>query len=343
MLILKLAFRNITHAGLRTWLNVFILSFAFVLIIWTQGFNDGLAETMLTYTTKAEYAGGQFWQKNYDPYDPLTLDDAHAPVSPDLKKLVNDNMATPILIASCSIFSDGRVYSSRLKGIDPAQKILDIPADVLQNYDTADAVPALIGSRMADDTGLKEGDYIVVRWRDINGTFDAIDLRISHIMHTQVPTIDMGQVWIPLTKMQQMMQTENEATIVVLKSGLKNFPLDSEDWILKDLDFLTKDLRDIVKQKNISSTIMYAMLVGMALLAVFDTQVLAIFRRRKEMGTMMALGMTRVKVIELFTLEGFLHAILAMAAGLFMVYRYSITHKNWDLPFQECPKNRDLL
>ena len=33
MLIIKLAFRNIVGAGLRTWLNVFVLSLAFVIII----------------------------------------------------------------------------------------------------------------------------------------------------------------------------------------------------------------------------------------------------------------------------------------------------------------------
>ncbi len=60
---------------------------------------------------------------------------------------------------------------------------------------------------------------------------------------------------------------------------------------------------------------MYAMLLFMALLAIFDTQVLAIFRRRKEMGTLMALGMPRSKVIGLFTLEGALHGLLALVVG----------------------------
>jgi len=315
MLTIKLAFRNITHAGLRTWLNVFILSFAFVLIIWTQGFNDGLGETMLTHTTKSEYGGGQYWQKVYDPYDPLTLDDAHASLTPALNKMVESNLATPILMVSGTIFSDGRIYSARLRGIDPTQEILDIPSKALQNADTLDAFPAFIGSRMAADIGLNQGDYIIIRWRDINGTFDAIDLKIVHIMHTKVPTIDVGQVWISLPKLQSMMQAPNEATIIVLKKNLENIPAGDDQWILKNLDFLTKELRDIVEQKTVSSSIFYAILVGMALLAVFDTQVLAIFRRRKEMGTMMALGMTRGKIIRLFTLEGFLHGVLALAAG----------------------------
>jgi putative ABC transport system permease protein len=53
----------------------------------------------------------------------------------------------------------------------------------------------------------------------------------------------------------------------------------------------------------------------LALLAIFDTQVLAIFRRRREIGTLIALGMTRNAVIRLFTLEGAMHGVLASLAA----------------------------
>jgi len=51
------------------------------------------------------------------------------------------------------------------------------------------------------------------------------------------------------------------------------------------------------------------------MLAIFDTQVLAIFRRRREIGTLVALGFTRGQVVRLFTLEGALHGVLAVLLG----------------------------
>jgi len=60
---------------------------------------------------------------------------------------------------------------------------------------------------------------------------------------------------------------------------------------------------------------MYLLLLFMALLAVFDTQVLSIFHRKKEIGMLMALGMERKKVIKLFTLEGAMQAFLALILG----------------------------
>ena len=60
---------------------------------------------------------------------------------------------------------------------------------------------------------------------------------------------------------------------------------------------------------------MEGILLIIALLAIFDTQVLSIFRRQKEIGTYIALGMTRTQVVGIFTVEGAAHSILATLVG----------------------------
>jgi putative ABC transport system permease protein len=100
-----------------------------------------------------------------------------------------------------------------------------------------------------------------------------------------------------------------------VKKGLTPLPAAGPEWIVRDHRYLLKDIVDNVNKKKVSASFMFAILLGMALLAVFDTQVLSIFRRRKEMGTLMALGMTRANVIGLFTIEGCLTGILAFVAG----------------------------
>ena len=41
----------------------------------------------------------------------------------------------------------------------------------------------------------------------------------------------------------------------------------------------------------------YLIMLALALLAVFDTQVLSIFRRQREIGTYISMGMTRKQVV----------------------------------------------
>jgi ABC-type lipoprotein release transport system permease subunit len=57
------------------------------------------------------------------------------------------------------------------------------------------------------------------------------------------------------------------------------------------------------------------MLLFLAMLAILDTQVLSIFHRRREIGTLMALGLTRGAVIGMFTMEGAFNAVLAALVG----------------------------
>ncbi len=314
MLISKLAFRNIIGAGLRTWLNVIVLSIAFVAIVWTQGMLKGMNNQIMTALIDTEYGGGQFRHQAYDPYDPFTLEDAHAPVSAALEQLIANGQAAPILVTSGAIYPEGRIQSVQIKGIDPEQQIVNLPSGVLTD-DNPDIIPALIGSRMAKQTRLKVGDWVTVRWRDIYGTFDATELQITEIMTTSVQSVDNGTVWIPLEKLREMLQAPGEATLITVKKNLQTIPADESPWEFQSPKVLLADIIQLVKNKSVGNSIMYILLLGMGLLAIFDTQVLSIFRRRKEMGTLMALGMPRGQVIGLFTVEGALHGLLALLVG----------------------------
>jgi len=308
MIIPKLAFKNIRGAGLRTWLNVIALSFSFVVIIFSQGLYNGMSDQVEKATVDAEYGGGQYWQDNYDPLDPLTLNDAHAKVPEELQKLVAAKKALPVLVRQATIYPQGRYQNALLKGVPPEQGILSIPSFALKAG--GGSIPALIGGRMAKSAELKAGDSVTVRWRDVHGTFDANEFTIAAVMKTDVADIDSGQIWIPLETLRVLLAMPGEATIVVLEKGSR-FDSPVAGWKHRDLDFLLQDIRALFLTKSLGASIFYIVLLLLAMLAIFDTQVLSIFRRRKEMGTLMAMGMTRSKLIQLFTMEGAMHAVLA--------------------------------
>lgn len=196
--------------------------------------------------------------------------------------------------------------------VEVSKKKKNLPSEVLKNKD--EELPALIGSRMAKNSGLEIGDYVTIRWRDTNGTFDARDARIVHVMTTTVQSIDNGQIWVPLKTLQDLTGMPGEASIVVLARD-EEAGKSISGWDFKGHDFLLADIKYMVQSKSIGATIFYFILLLLAMLAIFDTQILSIFRRRKEIGTLIALGMTRSQVIRLFTLEGALHGILAILVG----------------------------
>ena len=307
-LLIKLAAKNLLGAGKRTWLNVIVLSFSFVIIIWHKGILDGWDRQAKNETSRWETGGGQYWQKNYDPYDPFTLTEAHEKIPPVFDSIINTGNIAPILITQGTIYPGGRIQSILLKGINSNQRILELPSSLLT--DTTDEVPVLIGRRMATDNQLKEGDLVTLRWRDVHGTFDASEMKVIGIFDTNVPSVDVGQVWVPLDRLQKMTGMPGEATIMVI-SKIKPLITIVEGWKFNSNEVLLKSITDLIKMKSVSGYVLYLILLSLAMLAIFDTQVLSIFRRQKEIGTYIALGMTRAQVVALFTIEGSLISVLA--------------------------------
>jgi len=248
MTAIKLAIRNLIGAGLRTWLSVIVLALILILIIWQYGVIDGWDRMAMRDMINWEIGGGQIWTEDYDPYDPFTLEDSHREIPQSFNNEIESGNMAPVLITQASIYPGGRIMSIMLKGIDPTQKAVELPTNKLVKE--GEEIPAIIGTNMARDSKLNTGDYITVRWRDVDGTFDATELVIVDVYRCDVPAVDNGQMWIPIENLQEMTQMPGEATILIMN---QEYTLTGEEsgWELKDHEFLLKDMKAMIKMKKV--------------------------------------------------------------------------------------------
>jgi len=308
-MLFKIAIKNLLGARLRTFLNVLVTAFSFFLILFMSAMYNGMLEHAKQVTMDTEIAGGAYWHPEYDPLDPMTFEDAHSALPGDVQLLVDQKKAFPVLVSQASIYPGGRIMPVIMKGIPPGQNIVNMPTDALSGHDDI-AIPVLIGKGMASDTKLNIGDSFTIRWLDTDRTYDADEGTVVHIMDTENFKLDMSHIWIPLKKAQTMLAMEGEGTYVTYEKGL---PLvqDKGDWIPRDVKYLIRDMEALIEADEPNAAIMYIILLCFAAMGIFNAQVLSIFRRGREIGTLMALGMTRTRVVGLFTLEGGLNAFLA--------------------------------
>lgn len=309
-MLLKLALKNLIGAGTRTWLNVFVTSITFVLIIFMSGLYQGMIESNKRIMIETEIGGGEYWHPSYDPHDPFTLEASHGPLPASIADQVVAGAGTPVLITQGSIYPEGRLRPVLIKGILPEQQVVTLPTGILSGY-AGESIPVLIGAGMARTTKLKVGDSFTVRWRDAHGTYDADEAEVVSIMSVENFKVDQGQIWVPLERLQRMLDMPGEATFVVV-SQEADLVASPGDWHTMDVDALTEDFARIMQTSQASMSIMYLIFLALAAMGIFNSQVLSIFRRRKEIGTLMALGMPRGRVIGLFTTEGGLHSLLAL-------------------------------
>jgi ABC-type lipoprotein release transport system permease subunit len=326
---IKLAIRNLIGAGMRTWINVFVLSITYVMIIWMQGLMAGWDYQAKRDMAAWQLGAGQYWHEQYDPFDPLTLSESHGAVPAVFAQEIANGHVVPALLAQAMMFPSGRMLPVVLHGLPAKQQLLKIPT---QKFDD-EGFPVVIGGLLARNTGLSVGDVVTLRWRDTFGTFDAAEVTIAGIFNSNVPAVEMQQVYLEIEKLRQMLSMPNEATLLVFSE--KHRPVkDVDGWSLKSFEWLSREVEEMIKTKTVGQSILFSVLLMLAMLAVFDTQVLSIFRRQREIGTYVALGYTRTQVVGLFTVEGTMYAVFAaivsMAYGMpFLAWQ---AHSGWTLP-----------
>ena len=314
-MLFKIALKNLLGARLRTFLNVLVTSISFFLIIFITGLYDGMRQHAKQVTIDTEVAGGAYWHPKYDPMDPMLFEDAHSILPSEIDFLIQEKKAVAVLVSQAAIYPNGRIMPVVMKGIDPAQSIVNMPTGNLsQNKDIN--IPVLIGKGMANNAKLDIGDSFTIRWLDSDGTYDANEGTVVHIMDTENFKLDIGHIWIPINKAQEMLAMKNEVTYVAYKEGLAKVKAPG-DWIHRDVEYLIQDIEAAIEADKPGNQIMFAILLALAAMGIFNAQVLSIFRRGKEIGTLMALGMTRSRVVGLFTLEGSINAILAAVLTVF--------------------------
>jgi len=313
-MLFKIALKNLLGARLRTFLNVLVTAFSFFLILSVMAVYGGMLQHAKQVTMETEIAGGAYWHPEYDPLDPMTFEDAHSTPPAAVQTLVDEKKAFPVLVSQVSIYPGGRIMPAIMKGIPPDQNIVNMPTDALTGHEEI-AIPVLIGKGMASDTKMEVGDTFTIRWLDADRTYDADEGTVIYIMDTENFKLDLGHIWIPLSKAQAMLAMEGNATYVTYKKGVPPVQ-DRGDWIPRDINYLVQDMEAIIEADKPGAQIMNMILLALAAMGIFNAQVLSIFRRGREIGTLMAIGMTRSRVVGLFTLEGGLNAVLAAVATL---------------------------
>lgn len=320
---LKLALRNIIGNGWRSLINVAVIAIVLIGLIWGEGMWYSWLTLAKNQQREWEYGGGILRAKSYDPFDAFTWENGYAPVPAEAQSYVRGGRIVPILYSPGMIYPQGRMMNALVKGIPENQKVLSFPSTALNAADSS-YVPAIIGREMAKTSRLQEGEVFTLRLKDSTGAFNSLDLQVARVMDCPVPSLDIGTVWIDLTALRKVKLLPDAATVLVLKDASLTAIKAPLFRYIDPREFFA-DLNQMVKTKVSGQSLPFGMLILLAMLAVFDTQALAIFKRRKEIGMLSALGMTKGQIIRLFTSEGALYMVAASVCAIvlgFPLYWY---------------------
>ncbi|MBC8287571.1 MAG: FtsX-like permease family protein [Nitrospinae bacterium] len=304
-----IANKNFYRQGLRAFLNVLVTALSIIALIFMLSLLNGFQAQATRNLVTTDVGGGHYRVPGFDILTPTEWEDFTMTVPQVLGNLPATDKAE-VLVQQGQLYPNRRLFPVQLRGIEMGQSLLALPLAGLKSYDVkpGDMIPAVVGVKMAHKAHLKKGDTVVLKWRDKGGAVDARDILIVDVGDIINPRVDDGVIWLRLDHLRSMTDREREVSWVAVREFLGTVP----GFEFHGIDLLMSDLLALLRQDRINSKILWGILMVLVCTSVFNTQILNIFKRQKEIGTLMALGMEPGRLVKIFTLEGVLAALWAL-------------------------------
>ena len=209
------------------------------------------------------------------------------------------------------------------------------------NYlDTEVRNPVIIGKKLADKLNVNIGNRIVLSFQDLNNELVSGAFNISGLFETGQPAYDERKVYVRSDDLYTLIADEplfHEIAIILQHESLSDQMASDlnnqfEHIIAETWMELSPEMRYMV-QAGGGTYMVYIMIVIMIALAfgILNTMLMAIFERMRELGMLIAVGMSKPRVFIMIMLESVILTLTGAAIGIFIgfltinyLYRYGL-------------------
>jgi ABC-type lipoprotein release transport system permease subunit len=325
---LSIAFRDLLRNGRRTALTALAVALGLVVVMSFSGLLEGMVESMLADNIRLSTGHLQIREESYDADKGSLLardllSDPEA-VTEQVEALPEVASAAPVLWLSGLIATPQESNGVQVVGIRPEDAFNapireGIVAGEYLNSEDRDRI--LMGQVLARQMDVSVGDRVGVAISDANGVGQDGVFEVAGLVDTGFPSIDHHRILLPLREAQTFSGVGDRfSSLIVMLNDQDDTAQVAARFSGADTQVVTwEDLNRIILESVDSGMFFYYILYGIVFLAVAvliaNTLLMSVFARAREIGILSSLGMTGGQIMELFMLEGFLLALLGIAAG----------------------------
>lgn len=331
--LLPLAARNVFRSKARTALTVGMLFFGVMMSLTLSGFVLGVGETMVAEAIQGRVGALEVHRKGYfeeRDKSPLKLDlEQGGPLETKLKAAPHVTGVTPRIVFMGLLTNGSRGTMVLATAVDPGTVFQALPqADKYLDgkyLQPGDGTGVIVGTAMGHALALEKGTPVMMQAQAQNGRQNALDLELRATMSQSNPLESKRAITVPLSFAQSLLGMEGRVTEYVV--GIDDLDhLDTTaaaireslgpDYEVHTWAELRPPLRDM---RYIQRVVLGAVSLVFLIIAVFgvaNTMLMSVMERTREIGTMLAVGMTRAQIAALFLLEAAVQAVIGASLGV---------------------------
>jgi putative ABC transport system permease protein len=326
---LSLAARNIARQRRRSAFALAAIAFGVAALIVANGFIDWILFKHRETTITSQFGHIQVTRKGYfeegtaDPFG-YRLPQRSAALDA-IERLPTLRVLGRRLAFSGLISKGDETVSFVAEGVEPdKERILSSSLRISDGAVLSENDPngIILGLGLAANLGVGVGDTVVLIANTARGGVNAVECRVRGLFATMSKAYDDDALRVPLATAQTLLKTsgahvwvmmldETEQARPMLSTLRERFPnedLAFTEWV--DLaDFHVKAVSLFAKQVGVIRSIIAVIIV----LSIFNTMMMNVMERTSEIGTSMAVGVTRRRILRMFLVEG---AMLGAVGGI---------------------------
>lgn len=332
-MIIKIAWRNIWRHKTRSAVIIVSIIFGTWAGLFIQAYLNGMVEDRIRIAIEKEISHIQIhssqFQKDYDVNF----------IIPDGQEIITTISSFPeVKSASGRVITRGMIATAngssgvKISGVDPVKEssTTHLETNIIEGtYFTSSAVNELvIGEKLITKLKLKLKSKVVLTFMDKENNIVSGAFRICGIFRTKNTPFDESNIFIKKQDLAELTSTGNELheiaillhsnnTLDQVMSKLRTkYPfLKIENW-----RELAPEMDLVVSTTNQSMYIYMGIIMLALAFGIINTMLMAILERTREIGMLMALGLTRTNVFKMIFFETVFLVFSGTPPGIFLAW-----------------------
>jgi putative ABC transport system permease protein len=355
----KVASRNLTRNIRRTIITIFTIFVGVFVVNIIQAFLNGLHHGLIDNITQSRTGDIQVHHHEYLKTSEMLSLQYNIPYTDQIKQQITSvkdvKAVSPRLAFGGTLSTGERMAMFMGMGVIPEDEQAVCPK-LLENITDGRflsqnaASEAVLASQLADGIGAKVGDDLLVLAYTKDGAMNAVEVCVVGLLTDRLPLGNNKLVFIDLATVQTLLQAPVDVTelaIATSKTRKQNLsPIANKvsaainqgenKYSVATWETLAKVFCDIMNIQLAVFWIIKVVLLLIVISSIANTMLMSVFERVREIGTMMAIGLTRRGVQKLVFTEtimlGLFGAVLGLAVSKLIILKLSISGFNYMAP-----------
>lgn len=333
-MLVKIAWKNVWRNRTRSLVVIIAVALGLMAGVFASAFFQGMMKKKIENIIKLEMSDFQIHQPKFrDELLPTLFFENELEIQKEINAESEVLSSSGRIISNAMVATSKKNGSAKIVGVDPKteSKVTGLDKHILEGtfFENAKRNPILISQEIALDYKLKLRSKLILTLQDVEGEITSVSFRVIGIYKTDNSMFDKANVFVRKEDLRKVMglpaNAVHEIAVALKDHDLaeslsdkyqKRYPsLEVKPW----LDIAT-GMRFMVEAMDVYLFYLVGIILVALLFSILNTMLMAVLERVREIGMLMAIGMSKLQIFSMIMLETIMLALIGGPIGLLISY-----------------------